>query len=291
MKQIVIVSILTTFSMNGLCIYEDDPGTIAPISNRDYLSEARETLARMGNIYEPEPVSKNAPLSPELVLNNYWRSVQGNLQEEKDAALKTILDINFSSEGYHLERYHYAAAVLIGANFNTVFSKQKEFVLLKSTVYQDNALCQLLFTRGADPNAVSEVHGRLFYLATKVSLAQLFFDVGAQIDSQDCTGLEHSFYCGYEPLLVRWYIEKGVNPLVRTKMGTSPFKNLITFADYHSLEELKEKVDYFFEKLSFEDSKNCIEFALASIRECTQTLKIKWLINNLQNRLKMARIS
>ena len=180
MKMLLMFSTTLTMSIAsyGMCYLNKDDYIGKGSSNHDFVSRARAVLAKEGNVYEKEPVSVDAPLSPNLVLNNYWRSLADKPQEERDNALKKFLQINFSDDGYYLERYHLAAAAFIKANLNPCEMLGLS-PLQKAVLKKDFALCQLLLNHGASPNWRIDCSNEfpIFY-AKSVDLIELTPPVG-----------------------------------------------------------------------------------------------------------------
>lgn len=265
----------------------------------DLVAKARDALMQVGNIYEHEPTSVDAPLTPELVLNNYWRSLANKSQEEKDDALKKVLDINFSYRGYFLERYHYAAAAFIKANLNMAGANCCSGPLYRAALIQDEALCALLLQKGADPNwKKNERDDAPLFNVKKESIVQLFLAVGAQVslhgyyDKQ--TLLHQAMANGYEAVLVKLYIQKGINPLITSGLNITPLHSLAYSACDSSEDLLKEKECYLFEPLDSWESKELIEAEykrLDGIQNAFTILQSKnhpncqWLNDNLKARL------
>lgn len=286
MKKIIIV----LFLFCNIHAMEDIPGMYPPT---DFVALAREKLAKDGNVYVPEPVSKDAPLTPELVLNPYWRAMQKRPQEEKDEALKKILTIYFSDPGYFLERYHLAAAALIGANVN--MSPSLYSPLRRAVEFQDVSLCALLLTQpGTDPNWREHDRANMpFLYVKKVFLAQLFLNAGANLTLRGALGSTYLHWAmgdGYEPGLIKLCIAHGIDPLVEARQDCTPLHQLILYAYHHTIPDLKEKVDYLLEPLN-ESTKELIKSVEKLIERKSDQANVQWLNNYLQAKISTQKIS
>jgi ubiquitin C-terminal hydrolase len=111
------------------------------------------------------------------VLNDYWKKISLQHQEQKDAALKKIVDLNFTEKGYPLLRYHIAAAICAGANLvkGKYISPVGDAIIMK-----DYFLCKLFLESGARPKNFQTKKTTFFKIKTK-ALAELFLQHGAQI--------------------------------------------------------------------------------------------------------------
>lgn len=227
MKKLILLSAFFFFSSHAM------QAPLYPVAH------ARNKLAKEGNVYDPEP-SWNAPLTRELVLNAYWRALENRSQEEKDAALARI---NLPNELYNLERYHYAAAAFIGADLN----KPKHSILFEIAARQDYELCRILLNHGANPNHSSVP----LYNANTLALATLFVQNGANINAYD--PYIHTYLHmilgspSCEPLLVRFCVKHGMNPLDKNSNGMTSLHMLAL--SMHSFGQMKEKMEYLFEAI------------------------------------------
>lgn len=291
-KTLFLVSFYSGFAYGCHC---DDSVGSSPCDMYDMVVRARATLAKMGNSYDNEPTTAGAPLAPELVLNTYWRELENKPQEEKDEALKKILDTSFSDEGYRIKRYHLAAAALIGANLNR---EDWYSPLCIAAIMQDASLCALLLNNGADPNWKRGMQQAPLYKVKTRTLAQLFIDAGAQLNTNDSTTLLHyAMNKDYDPLLVKLYIQKGIHPLTKTSYNKTPLHCLADEAYLMPLENLKEKVQYLFETLDTQEIKELIEaeYSTANGTKSAWTFlrernyeECRWLYNDLKARLSAA---
>lgn len=261
----------------------------------DWISVVHQMLAGDGNIYEPEPASKDAPLTPELVLNPYWRAMQNKSQLEKDEAFKKIVEINFSDRGFYLKRYHIAAAALVGANGNMDGCGYGS-PLREAALHQDVALCDLLLQLPSlDPNYPSAIYKNAPILyVKKVFLAQLFLNAGTKLTVRGDFGttyLHRAMQEGYEPQLVQRCIIYGMDPLAEDSDKFTPLHDLILYARHQTISDLKEKVDYLLEVLDFDHRQKLIKSVRLLIGKQLRITKVQWLNSYLQAMLNNQKIS
>ena len=213
------------------------------------LMSTKEALKLIGNTYAHEPTSKEAPLTEEYVLNDYWQNIAVLNRINVDianSALNYVFDLFFPDAGYPLWRYHVAAAMLAGANPN-IEGRDTKHALSRAALFQDYALCKILLERGANPNVPSYDSPLLFI--KKPSLAALFLQYGAK---PDFDVLMQTMRHDYEPELISLYKNQGMSPLQTDSLGSTILHYLVSnMAHYHkNVDLLMRKVTELFNGLS-----------------------------------------
>lgn len=234
-----------------------------PIRTMDnsFFQNTKEKLQAIGNIYNPEPTSKDTPLNEEHVLNDYWKKIKQQDQTTKDAALQNILE-NFDSDPcYPWARCNIAAATYAGASP----SVKKSQGLCMAALKQDYQLCKLLLEKGANPNAYLPAIGPALFVVKKCNLAELFLHHGAHIYFKDSGTqfnlLMNAMEANYEPQLISLYKSKGLSPLDTNCQNNTTSLHMLAFrvTDYnHQLPDLEAKLSALFENLSQEESTELI---------------------------------
>ena len=303
MKAFIVLNIALFISTNcdGFCYLEDDWQPRDDKPKIDFVAQARAALMQVGNYYEHEPTSVDAPLTPELVLNSYWCSMASKSQAEKDDALKKVLDVNFSFDGYFLQRYHYAAAALVKANLNMAGGGCFSSPLSSAALYKDGPLCALLLQQGADPNWQDKHDDSPLFQVEKEPIVQLFLAAGAQVrvpNNRNKTLLHRVMESGYDAVLVKLYIQKGISPLITDNLNTTPLHSLAYQVTANSEDVLKKKEHYLFETLDTLETKKLIEAEHKSLgynknvftilQEYRPHPNCQWLYTNLLARISAA---
>lgn len=205
-KYFIAITLCVSFysPVNAMCLAMGDH--YCPSTNS--LSETLAILAADGNVYEKEPEDEYAPLTPNLVLNKYWKALENQSPEEKTAALQKIDKLRFIKEGWKFKRYHLAAAALIGANLNYTHSIDNDRPLAAAADQQDRELIAILLAKGADPNSKDMRFRSILSGIKKASLAKLFLENGAKITPAiiDCVTV-----CTYSPKLLDLYAKYGAD--------------------------------------------------------------------------------
>lgn len=212
----------------------------------DYLSQVRQILKNDNNMYVVEPANNLASLERELVMNEYWKSVETQSPEVKKNALEKILDLPIIVKTYPLLRYHIAAALYAGADPNA--KKPNSYTaLVRAVQFKDLALCQLLLQKGAKTD-INGCLGRplIFDVETK-AIAELFLEKGANCDMLVAgQSLLHEVMSDrFGPNLVQLYRTKGISPFLANSLETTPLALLAILAGssyYKRQSELSAKV-------------------------------------------------
>lgn len=248
--------------------------TITNMFGCSQLTETQKQLLQMGNIYKDEPPKDGKiPLDAEHVMNDYWKNISTQSQDVKDAALKVMLELGFNDSDYHMARYHYAAAVLAGANPNITGIYEHKTALAEAAIKQDYLLCKLLLEHGANPNTKSATSiGRdttpAIFSCKTCKLAQLFLQHGARLDNyeESLTPLYHCMCPSYESKLIRLYKSNSVSPFYIRPDGATPLHILSRFLSMHETHRIYKKVFALLADLSYEGA-----IRIITAKSCAKT--------------------
>ena len=116
-----LVLLLIPLSLNGMDEMANNFAQSGVKQMLDRISELREAkkvkeeFEKIGCVYSFDlPV--RSPLPKELVLNDFWKKMQAKAEQEKDAAIGTVMEVREQGKhSYYLFRPHIAAAALIGS--------------------------------------------------------------------------------------------------------------------------------------------------------------------------------
>ncbi len=204
------------------------------------FSKTQKFLKGIENIYGKPPTSDEEILCKELVVNTpYWKKMEEADQTDKNKASEQLNELSFYPQEWPIERYHRAAAALIGAKAGLTQS------LDKVVRHQDYSLCHLLLKVGADPNGCGDTPPLYFVKTT--FLAQLFLHCKANVHAKNRwykKNLLHEVagHNDYEPELIPMYRSAGVSPLEVDEFGESPLHNLLFALDNYGLDSKSEIV-------------------------------------------------
>jgi DNA-directed RNA polymerase subunit F len=267
--KVIALSVLLPLSAGGMTDYVFEDAIAMPWygnifnsfnSFNIFLQETKATLKQMGNVYSPEPKDANASLNKECVSNEYWQKIALLPDQQKNEALKKILKLNFTDDGYPLWRYHIAAAFSI-AGVKPTDQDDIDACLGDATLFQDYALCKLLLEHGANPNGRHAGDAHLF-LAKKRSLAELLIKHGAQTTVKNSAGwnlLMDSMYSGKQTEMITFYRSHGISPLDTDENNTTALHVLAFSAGDHSKKEIIERLSALLKDLSHNEIKQLIQ--------------------------------
>lgn len=225
------------------------------------LAETKRQLRAKGNVYDPEPSDVNAPLEEEHVMNTYWRRIKESKDPKvKNDAFAQILNLHFTDDGYALERYHKAAAVLAGADPHVPLLLGTP--LDDAAMRQDESLCRIFLQKGARPNEGYDWRQPPLFSCKSLHLAQLFLSYGADITVKDGIGDTYLHrimgHHEYDVALIKYVRERGLSPFDVDSLNGTPLHSLAFSIEHHTQEKIQEKVDALFAGLSLSETQRLV---------------------------------
>lgn len=208
------------------------------------LEEVREILRADSNVYDSEPTVSTASLDEKHVMNAYWCRIKETRDPKIiNEAFKKILSLSFTDEGYPLQRYHIAAAVLAGANPHV--RDFLGFPLEGAAMRQDEDLCKVLLKHGAKPNEWKESLPPFFRCRSE-KMVRLFLAHGADLKAKGQFGntyLHHLMWNHHHEIsLIPLALAAGLSPFDLGLLNGTPLHCLAFAATDHTKEDLEKKL-------------------------------------------------